>query len=755
MAWTARSRRVSASIAALGGLAALVLTPTAASADQARTPVTIAARAGQTIILNSGTYDIGGGQGITYRGGIDALRDTSGIAGLPAGARVVATSAGNNHALFLRDDGIVLGAGLNNYAQIGDLPTVGTMADNGLHPLGTGVAIAAGGSHSLILGADGRVSSIGRNAAGELGVVTSAGTETPVRTLQTVSGLTDVRAIAAGTLMSAAIRRDGTLWTWGWNLYGQLGRPANAGTITANPTASQVPGLADVLQVSIGEANTLALRADGTVWAFGSNYRGLLGIADGAGNIAAYRASPGLVPGLTNIVAVSVGGSSAAALRSDGTLFTWGTNRNGELGRPDGSGTDTVQPTPAPAILPSAAAAVAVGGTQTLVALRSGEVVGFGSPLAGALDGPGGWQYIVQSGGAVRLSNSLLPLLPFTKSTVSTGRTGTGAALVNLTMTEATRAGYVTADRCSALTAGPQTKSNGNYTPGASIANLAVVSFDGDGTVCIVNEQPVNLLVDIQGVFTTTGSDVFSPVGPTRLLDTRAGTKPAAGSVTIVQTGRVGASSALVNLTMSEADAPGYVTADLCSALTAGPQAKSNGNYTPGANIANLAVVPLDANGSFCIYSERSVQLLVDIQGTFAPGVGDRLTQAAPRRLVDTRSGAKPLAGSITTVQTGQVGASSALVNLTMSEAETAGYITADRCSALTAGPQAKSNGNFSVGSNIANLAVVPLDADGSFCIYTERSAQLLVDIQGTFTSGGSLGFDRVDSTRLIDTRLQ
>ena len=320
-------------------------------------------------------------------------------------------------------------------------------------------------------------------------------------------------------------------------------------------------------------------------------------------------------------------------------------------------------------------------------------------------------------------------------------------------MTEGVRTGYITADSCSALTAGPQTRSNGNYTRNTSIANLAVVPFDSDGSACIVNEQPVNLIADLQGAFTPSAPDRFTALAPTRVLDTRSGTKPAAGAIVRVTTGQTGATSALVNLTMTEADTAGYITADRCSTLTAGPQTKSNGNYTPGTNIANLAVVPLDNDGSFCIYTERTAHLLVDLQGTFAPGGNDRLTTSTGR-VLDTRSGTKPAAGAIVRVTTGQTGATSALVNLTMTEADTAGYITADRCSTLTAGPQTKSNGNYTPGTNIANLAVVPLDNDGSFCIYTERTAHLLVDLQGTFAPSGALGFQRIDPTRRTDTRL-
>lgn len=206
-------------------------------------------------------------------------------------------------------------------------------------------------------------------------------------------------------------------------------------------------------------------------------------------------------------------------------------------------------------------------------------------------------------------------------------------------MTEGVRTGYITADSCSALTAGPQTRSNGNYTRNTSIANLAVVPFDSDGSACIVNEQPVNLIADLQGAFTPSAPDRFTALAPTRVLDTRSGTKPAAGAIVRVTTGQTGATSALVNLTMTEADTAGYITADRCSTLTAGPQTKSNGNYTPGTNIANLAVVPLDNDGSFCIYTERTAHLLVDLQGTFAPSGALGFQRIDPTRRTDTRLG--------------------------------------------------------------------------------------------------------------------
>ena len=108
----------------------------------------------------------------------------------------------------------------------------------------------------------------------------------------------------------------------------------------------------------------------------------------------------------------------------------------------------------------------------------------------------------------------------------------------------------------------------------------------------------------------------------------------------------------------------------------------------------------------------------------------------------------------MTRVDTARAGAASVLVNLTMTGGTETGYVTADKCSALTSGEQTKSNGNFQPARDVANLSVVPVDSDGSFCIYTSATTHLIVDLQGTFSAGGTLGLDIVGPTRLLDTRV-
>ena len=345
---------------------------------------------------------------------------------------------------------------------------------------------------------------------------------------------------------------------------------------------------------------------------------------------------------------------------------------------------------------------------------------------------------------------------PVGKLHVSGAGVGGDAALVNLTMTEGNAPGYVTADKCSRLVAGPQSQSNGNFAPGQTVANLAVVPVDADGGMCVYNSSATHMVVDRQGVFSSKGALAFTPSIPTRILDTRNGPRPPAGSVQRVRTAAApGTQAGLVNLTMTQGESSGYVTADKCSRLMPGPQSQSNGNFGFNQAVANLSVVPLDTDGSFCVYSSAAVHLVVDIQATLSTSGLLALTMATPQRVGDTRSGTRPAAASITRVSTGAApGAQSVLVNLTMTDAVTGGYVTADKCSRLRAGPQAQSNANFAPGQTMANLAVVTVDPDGSFCIFASAPVHLVADIQGAFATNGALRFTPSIPTRISDTRV-
>ena len=137
-----------------------------------------------------------------------------------------------------------------------------------------------------------------------------------------MAGLTNVTAIDAGGIHGLALKADGTVWSWGDNDYGELGD----GTTTASTTPVQVSGLANVIAVVAGDIHSVALEADGTVWTWGYNGQGQLG--DGT---TTTRTSPVQVtdPGdasgyLTHVIAVAGGYYHTVALKDDGTVWAWG-----------------------------------------------------------------------------------------------------------------------------------------------------------------------------------------------------------------------------------------------------------------------------------------------------------------------------------------------------------------------------------------------------------------------------------------------
>ncbi|MBM3494966.1 MAG: hypothetical protein FJX72_11705, partial [Armatimonadetes bacterium] len=187
--------------------------------------------------------------------------------------------------------------------------------------------VSASLGYCLAVRRDGTVWAWGRNHYGTLGNGTTTGSEIPVQ----VGSLTGATGISAGNRHGLALMQDGTVWAWGENTKGQLGD----GTTTNRLTPVQVAGLTDVVSVAAGGQTSLALRSDGTVWAWGSNDWGALG--NGAFDNAAHPA-PAPVPGLAGVTAVAAGqgadqtGFVCLALRFDGTAWAWGLNYYGQLG---------------------------------------------------------------------------------------------------------------------------------------------------------------------------------------------------------------------------------------------------------------------------------------------------------------------------------------------------------------------------------------------------------------------------------------
>lgn len=239
------------------------------------------------------------------------------------------------HRYALRADGTVWAWGPNGSGQLGR----GWHATEGFGPVPAQVknlsnvtGIAASYFTAYALRSDGTVWGWGDNTSGALGSGTTATqSDLPIQ----VVGLTDVTAIAASSGTGYALRSDGTLWAWGNNINDDLGNGTSDGSST---TPVRVSNLTGVTAIAAGGNSRYALRSDGTVWSWGSNVEGQFGntTASGFSNV------PVQVPTLTGVTAVAAGYATGYALLPDKTLRAWGSNSWGAAGT--GSGTQVLTP---------------------------------------------------------------------------------------------------------------------------------------------------------------------------------------------------------------------------------------------------------------------------------------------------------------------------------------------------------------------------------------------------------------------------
>jgi hypothetical protein len=191
------------------------------------------------------------------------------------------------------------------------------------------VAVAAGNSFSLLLTRDGTVWSAGINTLGQLGhgSIDSQESVAPVAGLAS-GGISSGVAIAAGSNHALALKSDGTVWAWGANDSGQLGNGCTIGSnCSTSSTPVQVSGLTNVVAIAAGGSHSLALKSDGTVWAWGLNSNGQLG-----NNSTTSSSTPVQVTGLPFITQIAAGQLDSQAIDRSGDLYGWGANGNGQLG---------------------------------------------------------------------------------------------------------------------------------------------------------------------------------------------------------------------------------------------------------------------------------------------------------------------------------------------------------------------------------------------------------------------------------------
>jgi alpha-tubulin suppressor-like RCC1 family protein len=224
--------------------------------------------------------------------------------------------------------------------------------------------------HSLVVRSEGSLYSWGDATEGQVGDGTFTDRPSPVP----VGPSFVWRSAAAGGFFSVALRHDGSLYTWGANNYGQLGL---GGVDYAHKSSPQRVGSAnDWVAAAAGMYHVLALKANGTLWAWGYNFDGQLGIGSRTSTNV-----PTQVGSATDWVAITAGGYASHGIKADGSLYSWGNNGFGQLGLGD----QTLRTTPTRVGSANTWVAVSGGGNHTLGLTVAGGAFAWGSNLQGQL----------------------------------------------------------------------------------------------------------------------------------------------------------------------------------------------------------------------------------------------------------------------------------------------------------------------------------------------------------------------------------
>ena len=245
-------------------------------------------------------------------------------------------TCGSSHTAAVKTDGTLWTWGSNSYGRLGDNTIINRYTPVTTFAGGTNwKQVSCGSNHTAAIKTDGTLWTWGRNSYGQLGDNTIITRSTPVTTF---AGGTNWKQVAGGALHIAAIKTDGTLWTWGLNyVFGiNIGALGNNTQTNSSTPVTTFAGGTNWKQVACGGFHTTAIKTDGTLWTWGCNdltafvLNSLGALGD---NTIITRSTPVTTfAGGTNWKQVAGGGYVTSAIKTDGTLWTWGRNTSGQLG---------------------------------------------------------------------------------------------------------------------------------------------------------------------------------------------------------------------------------------------------------------------------------------------------------------------------------------------------------------------------------------------------------------------------------------
>lgn len=296
---------------------------------------------------------------------------------------VIAASAGLSHSLALLKNGTLMAWGSDYYKQLSNGTT--EIQANPIpvkYSNGTAVqsitAIASGGSHSLALKSDGTVVSWGKNYEEQLGHGSYSASEFPALVVtEDDSPLTGIIAIAASDYSSFALRSDGTVLSWGFAGYGQLGTGNSYESYPARVRDTNGKSITKIHSIDVSSGgHALAVTQSGRIISWGGNYAGQLGIGVVDDNVrgGVYALASQNIP-QENIVQIAAGSYHSLAISTNGSLMAWGSNAGGVLG--DGTTVDKYYPTLIN--YPEKTLEIAAGSYHSLMLTASGKVLSWGN----------------------------------------------------------------------------------------------------------------------------------------------------------------------------------------------------------------------------------------------------------------------------------------------------------------------------------------------------------------------------------------